>query len=314
MAHRTLVSLVALALASARCGARSELIAASPPAADGAIDAGIDSAADARVDAGADARIDSAADVSLDAGIATDADSAPDAAPLADARDDVVSSDVRADAAVGFEIRDEVFLSVDWTAENPTQPFCSTDYVRYLGGNEPRSEPVADRGDPPSAWRLRTGPIATSAQRCTHWVDGYHRSADVLPRALCHYEISFDHRVEAAGLWINGAFQSPLPTSGSALFGVAAASSARITGELRSGAAASSRAWARSQWHVTRAQLSAAGVSVGGVVRFGIRAGNSTNIDQAGLGYFVDNTIDRFVVRRFVDPNDDGDCSDATPG
>ncbi len=302
MSRRTLVSLVALALASTGCGARSALIAPSSPDADGAIDAGID------------AGIDSAADVALDAGAATDADSAADAAPLADARDDVVSIDVRADAAVGFEIRDEVFLSADWTAENPTQLFCSTDYARYLGGNDPKSEPVADRGDPPSGWRLRTGPIATSAQRCTHWIDGYHRSADALPRALCHYEISFDHRVEAAELWSNGALQSPLPTSGSAVFGVVASSSARLAGELRSGAAASSRAWSRSLWHVTRAQLSAAGVGVGSVIRFGMRAGNSTNIDQAGIGYFVDNTMDRFVVRRFVDPNDDGDCSDATPG
>jgi hypothetical protein len=287
-----------------RCGARSELIETRSLAADGAIDA--------RTDASRDAAPDATADVSLDAGIA--ADCAADGAPTADARDDVEAVDVRADAGGAFEIRDEVFLSIDWTAENPTQPFCSTDYARYLGGNEPRSEPVADRGDPPSAWRLRTGPIATSAQRCTHWIDAYHRSADVVPRSLCHYEISFEHRVEAAELWSGGRFQSALSSSGSALFGVVASSAARLAGELRSGAAASSRAWGRSLWHVTRAQLSASGVGVGSVARFGIRAGNSTNTDQTGIGYFVDNTVDDFVVRRFVDPNDDGDCSDATPG
>lgn len=301
---RRLVALVGLSSSLVCCGARSQLAASRVESSDSALDGSID---DVRSDRPTDAMIDVVADRALDA--VSVVDSASDGALLRDAIDVAID-----DGSTPFELRDDVFLPADWTAEDPPRPSCSTDYARFLGGNEPRSEHVSDRGNPPSGWRLRTGPIAISAERCTHWIDAYHQRTDVVSRGLCRYEISFDHRVEASGLWNNGAFESAISGSGSAVFGVIASSSARIVGALRAGPAASSPMWATSRWQVTRAQFSAAGIGVGAVVRFGIRAGNSTNIDQAGIGYFIDNTVDHFVVWRFVDPNADGDCSDATRG
>ncbi|MBL8682450.1 MAG: hypothetical protein JNK05_25005 [Myxococcales bacterium] len=308
---RRLVALVGLSSSLVCCGARSQLAESRVEPSDSALDG---TGEDARSDRPTDTMIDVVADRALDAVRA--ADSASDAALLRDAIDDAIDggADVIVDGSTPFELRDDVFLPADWTAEDPPRPSCSTDYARFLGGNEPRSEHVSDRGNPPSGWRLRTGPIAISAERCTHWIDAYHQRTDAVSRGLCRYEISFDHRVEASGLWNNGAFESAISGSGSAVFGVIASSSARVVGALRAGPAASSPMWATSRWQVTRAQLTAAGIGVGAVVRFGIRAGNSTNIDQARIGYFIDNTVDHFVVQRFVDPNEDGDCSDATRG
>jgi hypothetical protein len=309
---RRLVALVALSTALVCCGARSQLAESRVVPSDSALDVARD---DVQSDRPTDAALDVVPDRSFDA-----LDGASDGAVLRDATEASIDgaldsgTDATADGSASFELRDDVFLPADWRAENPPRPSCSTDYARFLGGNEPRSEPVADRGNPPSGWRLRTGPIANSAERCTHWIDAYHQRTDVVLGSLCHYEISFEHRVEGAGLWNNGAFESPIPSSGSAMFGVIASSSARIEGALRAGPATSSSLWSSSLWRVTRAQLASAGMVVGSAVRFGVRAGNSTNIEQAGIGYFIDNTVDRFVVLRFVDPNGDGDCSDATRG
>lgn len=317
MQRKVLFMVGGLAWGAVRCGARSQLI--QPPfapidAADNGpvIDVAIDVPIDARLALDADAGGNDADALLSDA---EDVDSAIDSGVPQDARlDEDVRVDGRADANAPFEIRDETFLAADWTGENLPRPFCSTDYATFVGGNDPRSEPVSNRGNPPSGWRLRTGPIANSAERCTHWIDAYHRRSDVVLRNLCRYEISFDHRVEDAGLWNNGTFESPIPGSGSAVFGVVASAAVRLEATLRAGPAASSRVWNNSLWQLTRQQLAAAGVGVGSVLRFGARAGNSTNVDQSGIGYFVDNTIDRFVVLRFVDPNDDGDCSDAIRG
>ena len=94
----------------------------------------------------------------------------------------------------------------------------------------------------------------------------------------------------------------------------------RVVAEMRSavgvrieGVGVSGPTWARSRWRISRADLDTAGLS-GETLRFGVLFVNSSAPGNAGLGYFVDNTLDNFEVVRFIDPNEDGDCADATPG
>ena len=60
--------------------------------------------------------------------------------------------------------------------------------------------------------------------------------------------------------------------------------------------------------------LTSAGIDPTLAMEFGAGMANSTNTFQMGLAFYNDNTVDAFKVRRYIDPNSDGNCADAVLG
>ena len=76
----------------------------------------------------------------------------------------------------------------------------------------------------------------------------------------------------------------------------------------------STSAWATSVFRLTPVALTSAGIDPTLAMEFGAGMANSTNTFQMGLAFYNDNTVDAFKVRRYIDPNSDGNCADAVLG